>query len=350
MKFTTLAVALTVAGTAALGFTLQRESPVAASTITAAPQTGDLRGQAMPTEQLGQTLDTATPLSEALIEGIAADLAARYGANIDDPAIQVQLLNDRNTLIARHPQTGARLFDAALDIAFPRHASVIRERVAAMAQYRLWEDEMVLTLNNMELMEREGMLWGKRQALFGDAAQKIWKKEIETVQRSQRLVQGELQRLNKATSQSLDETLYQLQATVDANHSPLGLEALGQPALRSTLAGSFFRLDSVQQQLAAMPEDQRQQEIDRARQQLGYSAGEVAAMAEQDRQRNQRWQTGTAYMNERETLASQYSGAELEQRLSEVRAEYFGRNAVTIAREEAEGFYRYSRPRVYGRN
>lgn len=349
MKFTTLALALTVAGTAAFGFAWQKDTPAAASTITSESEAGELRDSPVPARQPAPASNASEPLAETLIADIATDLAARYGANIDDPAIQVQLLDERNALIARHP-SGARLFDVALDIAFPGHASVIRERVAAMAQYRLWEDEMLLSLNNMELMEREGMLWEKRQALFGDAAQKIWKKEIEALQRSQRLVQGELQRLNKATSQSLDETLYQLQATMDANHSPLGLDALGQPALRSTLAGSFFGLASVQEQLAAMPDEQRQQEIDRARQQLGYSAGEVAAMAQRDRQRNQRWETGTAYMNKRERLASQYSGAELEQRLGEARAEHFGRDALTIAREEAEGFYRYSRPRVYGRN
>ena len=39
-----------------------------------------------------------------------------------------------------------------------------------------------------------------------------------------------------------------------------------------------------------------------------------------------------------------------EDQLDELRSQFFGNSASTIAKEEANGFYRFQRPRYYGRN
>jgi hypothetical protein len=66
--------------------------------------------------------------------------------------------------------------------------------------------------------------------------------------------------------------------------------------------------------------------------------------------RDTRWEVGSQYMSEREALAQQYSGTELETRLMELRSRYFTEEAEVIAEEEASGFFRFTRPRQWGRN
>ena len=55
-------------------------------------------------------------------------------------------------------------------------------------------------------------------------------------------------------------------------------------------------------------------------------------------------------MEEREALAKQYSGTALEEQLKGLRQRYFGAEAQTIGDEEQSGFFRFSRPRVWGRD
>ncbi|WP_288372423.1 hypothetical protein [uncultured Marinobacter sp.] len=66
-------------------------------------------------------------------------------------------------------------------------------------------------------------------------------------------------------------------------------------------------MDSVQQQLASLPADKRQQTINDLRRQIGYSE-------------------------------------------EAVRQEHFGFSAPTIEREEEEGFFRFERGRRHGLN
>ena len=58
--------------------------------------------------------------------------------------------------------------------------------------------------------------------------------------------------------------------------------------------------------------------------------------------------TNISSINAQRQLVS--SGAELDQALTELRNTTFGERGRTIAREESMGFFRYQRPRVYGRN
>ncbi|MFN3579973.1 MAG: hypothetical protein ACK4VV_05825 [Pseudomonas sp.] len=361
MKTATLALVLIVVSCILLGMAWQSGSlslPMPSALAGATPASTSSMGNSSvatisPAVQNQKTSSLTLKLEqppEQLVAQIAQRLQDKYAQTIDNPATQANLLDERNALATEFPQYGYPLFDAAVEIAFPQLAAQIRERIARMAEYREWEAGMHLTLNQLGVLEREGMLWEKRSALFGDAAQQIWADEIQAVQRSQVLVQQELQKLDEASELSLDDTLYQLQSVLATNDATLNLNTFGEAARRSSLSAAFFGLGSVQQQLADLPEDARQSEINRLRQSLGFSASEVQAQAARDQLRNQRWSTGASYMAERNALASQYSGAQLEQQLEQSREQHFGREALTIAREEAEGFYRYERPRIYGRN
>jgi len=64
--------------------------------------------------------------------------------------------------------------------------------------------------------------------------------------------------------------------------------------------------------------------------------------------RDQRWDAGMQYMQQRAELEKKYKGAELEKQLDSLRMKYFGDEAETIKNEEESGYYRFSQPRKYG--
>jgi len=45
-----------------------------------------------------------------------------------------------------------------------------------------------------------------------------------------------------------------------------------------------------------------------------------------------------------------FSGERLEQQIAALRQRTFGDDGLTIEREEAQGFFRFERPRLHGRN
>ena len=56
-------------------------------------------------------------------------------------------------------------------------------------------------------------------------------------------------------------------------------------------------------------------------------------------------------MKAREALLSRLGQADsLDAELGSLREQYFGHEALTLAREEAAGFFRYQWRRIYGRN
>jgi hypothetical protein len=116
------------------------------------------------------------------------------------------------------------------------------------------------------------------------------------------------------------------------------------------LAEAFLRTEAVQRELAAMSPSERAGELAHIRRELGFREEEITRMAEIDAWRESRWQNGLAYMAERARISQSFAGDALADELSALRAEHFGHEAPTIEAEEREGFYRFQRPRVYGRN
>jgi hypothetical protein len=119
---------------------------------------------------------------------------------------------------------------------------------------------------------------------------------------------------------------------------------------KSTKAEMFFRLQSVQHELKTMEPSLRQERINAARSQLGFTDEQIQQLEQFDQDRNKRWDNGARYLEEREQLGKQYSGEEFAAKLQLLQQKYFAEESYTIALEEKNGFFRYKRPRVYGRN
>jgi hypothetical protein len=109
-------------------------------------------------------------------------------------------------------------------------------------------------------------------------------------------------------------------------------------------------MQGVQRELAAQSPAARSEELARIRRELGFDEAQIARLQELDDRREARWQNGLQYMEERARIAATFEGDALEQELAHLRTQYFEHEAPTIEAEERDGFYRFERPRVYGRN
>jgi len=149
-------------------------------------------------------------------------------------------------------------------------------------------------------------------------------------------------------SVTIETRLDRYRSAIEKALEDAGLEQL--LAFRGVLIEAFLRNEAVQAELAGMPPGERQSQIDRIRAEFGYDEAALARMREIDARRDERWARGLAYMQERARLEQTFEGEVLDDELRHLREAHFGREAPTIEREEQAGFFRYQRPRVYGRN
>ena len=120
---------------------------------------------------------------------------------------------------------------------------------------------------------------------------------------------------------------------------------------RSRATEVFLRMDTTQERLAAMTDEDRRAALADIRAQFGYGPEAIARLAATDRYKDARWTNGLAYMQERAQLERRLpEGEAFEAALIALRQRFFDHEAQTIAREEASGFFRYQRRRVFGRN
>lgn len=131
------------------------------------------------------------------------------------------------------------------------------------------------------------------------------------------------------------------------------LEASGDGDMlvhRGVWTEHFLRIDGVQAQLAELGPTARASALAEIRRRMGYEEEAVARMAERDAERDARWSRGLAYLEQRDRLQATFEGEVLDEELRHLRERTFAHEATTIEREEASGFERFERPRIYGRN
>ncbi|OZG74177.1 hypothetical protein BTA51_03935 [Hahella sp. CCB-MM4] len=284
---------------------------------------------------------------ESYIDAMAMELLETYGDTIQNRRTQAKLLAVRDQVLGLYPVEGEAVFARILALAFPGYADQILETINLMAGYENWLAENQLALSEMSFLEREGAIWHKRRQMFGEDAELIWAEEKQAWAQKQQKIQQVIMTLDQSDANSLDETLFQLQSALNDTYGN-GVERLAMD--NGVIAQVYFGFESVQGKLRGMSPDQRQLEINQLRKQLGYSDEQIQRLEERDLKRNQRWDNGLAYMAERNALTTRLSGPELERELDQLRLRYFKHEAKTIALEEKDGFYRYERPRLYGRN
>lgn len=279
------------------------------------------------------------------LEELATFMRTRFGEKLKEPYIQIKMLEDLMRFFQkRHPDRWQEELLAFLKKAFPEMydelAAMLRNRV----DYEKWVKDNTSYLRGLSDKERRSAMWDARNRLFGkETAERIWASELK--------------------NQALADTLAALDANSDANlaqklstYKQRLQEIHGEQTEiylerhRQETMNRFLDLSTVQQELSAMTPQERSQSLRTVRKEMGLDDEALKRWDELDRTRDARWDAGAKYMAEREALAKQLSGPEREAKLQELRARYFGSEAEIIGQEEASGFFRFERPRQWGRN
>ncbi|HYO68489.1 MAG TPA: hypothetical protein VEU33_20645 [Archangium sp.] len=343
-----LAFVLLLAGSALLVFQARPEagpSPAAAPARAPAPvapgaQVRVDQTPGFPTEEQQRAGALERPEKD-----LVSYLRSRYGARIRDPHTQMRMLEELMRHFQKLNPTGweAELL-AVLQQAFPELYDELVQRLRQRLDYESWVKEHHAELKDKPDTERRAALWEERHRLFGkEVAEKIWAAELRNT-----AVADALKSIDALPNASVSDRMAQYKQSLEKTYGE-NSQAYVQ-AHQQELMNRFLDLGSVQKDLTAMPPGQRARNLRTIRQEMGLDEQALQRWEELDRVRDARWETGSQYMSEREALAQQYSGPELEARLTELRTRYFSDEAQTVAEEEQSGFFRFTRPRQWGRN
>ncbi len=285
---------------------------------------------------------------DELVDSIVEMLRLLYGDRISETTVQARLFEVRQQILALFPKQGHKRFREILRQAFPGHVNEILATLAKIDEYNRWLAESESELAELTPLEQQQAALDKKKELFGEtAAAEFAREALEHEERNETMRETMLA-LEESEDTDIDG---KLDVYVDAlNENYGGAQDAWTLENSALIAGTFFALESVRRQLAAMDARARQEKINSIRRELGYSEEQIDSQQERDEYRNGRWENGYAYMDERAQVVGRYSGQRLERELASLRERYFAHEARTIELEEHDGFFRFERPRLHGRN
>jgi hypothetical protein len=341
-----LALALLFAGSALLVFKARPGSGPSPEPDSARAQAANTPGaQALAARNRAAPTAGAQEGAEPPTGDLVSYLRSRYGSRIRDPHTQMRMLEQ----LMRHfqklnPSSWEADLLAVLEQAFPELYDELVQRLRQRLDYESWVKEHHAGLKEKPEAERRAAIWEERNRLFGkEVAEKIWVAELRNT-----AVADALKSIDALPNASVGERMAQYKQSLEKTYGERS-QAYVQ-AHQQELMNSFLELGSVQKDLGTMPPEQRAQNLRTIRKEMGLDEQALQRWEELDGVRDARWELGSQYMSEREALAQQYAGPELEARLTELRTRYFSDEAQTVAEEEQSGFFRFTRPRQWGRN
>ena len=297
--------------------------------------------------QSNLVINTELSDQETFIQALSKQMKEQHAHEIQSVLVQLTMGDFKLFVMESFPDTGESVFSKIMNNAFPEYAQSIFNLLNSMNIYKDWHVDMLLALNDMDTLTRNGTLWNKRHELFGELAEEIWQKEIDSQQAKEKAIQETLMALHQADNMTMTDRLYTLTNSIQEQY---GDEHSNFLISKGMVADIYFHLDSVQNDLKNMSNEDRALALSDSRKQLGFSDEAIAEMAEKDKSNESRWSNGYNYMAARDQYLKTYTGELLSEKLSELRTQYFKHEAATIEKEEAESFYRYERPRLYGSN
>ncbi|MBN1206528.1 MAG: hypothetical protein JXB05_16700 [Myxococcaceae bacterium] len=317
-------------------------SAAASPSAAAAPAVGapsGLPGEAPP------STPAPTGGAEQSLEELSAFLRNRYGAKLKEPYVQIKMLEDLMRYFQkRNPDRWQEELLAFLKQEFPEMYEELAATLRNRLDYEKWVKDNQSYLRGLGEKERRTAMWDARNRLFGkEAAERIWASELKNQAVADTLValdskqDANLQQKLSTYKQRLQEIYGEQSEAYLARH-------------QQEMMNRFLDMSSIQEELTAMTPQERTQSLRTIRKEMGLNEEALQRWDTLDQTRDARWEAGARYTEERVALAKQLSGAELEAKLQELRARYFGPEADIIAQEEASGFFRFERPRQWGRN
>lgn len=284
------------------------------------------------------------------IQGIINTLSEQYSDQIHLIHIQAKLIIIRAPIMNNLPIPSNDNLTAVLSSAFPNYENSILDVWARMDDYENWLLVQNRTLMELNGLSRNSLLWQKRNELFPKTASDIWSEEQDNYEAAQFNLHSEIDILDSSDDVSISEKIQRLESSFQQANGVFSSSFNQQRNInKNTIASVLFGLASVQKELQQLDHEHRQLEINSVRRELGYDEKSILKMSEIDEKRQRRWSNGHAYMKSRDQLLANNENLP-EDQLDELRSQFFGNSASTIAKEEANGFYRFQRPRYYGRN
>ncbi|MFZ2630660.1 MAG: hypothetical protein WA081_09895 [Desulfosalsimonadaceae bacterium] len=235
-----------------------------------------------------------------------------------------------------------RIYDF-LKSMFPDMADKLFEQYNNLTQYNEWlkgnRDQMM----GMSGKDRNNALWDTRFQVFGDDAYVIWENALKN-----ELITDTLNSIAESKDTGIDEKLDMYVTTIRNAYEDKADRFISRR--QTELMNKFLSLETVQENLHALPLEERREKLVNLRKAMGLDEEAVKRWDDLDAQRDKTWDSGRQYMAEREAILSKYEGEEQEQKLKELQAGRFSAEELEMIRsEEASGFYRYGHQRAYGK-
>lgn len=245
-------------------------------------------------------------------------------------------------LMAHYPEDWQDRMYEFLKQLFPELADALYEQFQKLTRYNDWLRNNRQVLLKLTADDRRRAMWEARREAFGADAE-----EIFAAQRSGEQVRDALASLETVQGMTIDQ---KLATYLDAIHEAYGDDAEFLIQSKQTeVMNSFLSVNAVQTELHAMSAEDREAALREIRRGMGMDEAALERWGELDEQRDEAWDSGQQYMQERERIQSQYEGEEEQRRMQELQEEHFGDEAEIIRNEEEAGFYRYGNRRRFGR-
>ena len=292
---------------------------------------------------------TGTPSSPdaetAEHEALVTAMRERYGARLDEPSVQMRMLEDLMRYFQkRSPDRWREELLAFLKEAFPERYDELAAMLRNREDYEKWVKDNDAYLRGLGEKERRAAVWDARNRLFGkDVAERLWAAELKN-----QAVADTLRTLDTIEGAPFTQKLSAYKKKLQEVHGTAADAYLARH--QQELMNRFLDLPSIQRELTELSPAERSRSLRTLRKEMGLDGEALQRWDALDQTRDARWDAGARYMAERAALAKELSGDALEARLQEVRSRYFGAEADIIAQEESSGLLRFERPRQWGRN
>ncbi|MGB4268438.1 MAG: hypothetical protein WBK20_04575 [Spirochaetota bacterium] len=265
----------------------------------------------------------------------------KYGKTIHHKHTQVMLVEKlMDYLIKMYPDDWVVYLYAMLREIFPGMENEIFDTFEKLHKYNKWLEENENDLAQLSSKDKRNALWEKRYEIFGQDADQVWEaeKRIEPIYNALDTIQESNMPFNEKLSlykQSIQEAYKSNTDTFVARK-------------QQELMNSFLEVESVQKDLENMTPQERKESLKEVRKAMGLDSAALQRWEELDTVRDQRWDAGMQYMQQRAELEKKYKGEELQKQLDSLRIKYFGDEAETIKAEEESGYFRFKEQRRYG--
>lgn len=280
---------------------------------------------------------------DEFVTAAVSRLKQDFGEGSIDKSEQMKLMGLRQSLSNLFPGNHLSIFRAIIAKAFPTQVDEILKTLDRLEAYNVWLEANKQALGQKTHDDIKKALWSKRKAMFGDDAVGMWAEETRTES-----ISDVLDIMRDAYDTTLDEKLNLYKDAINRLSENSGDSLMNDK--KFSLTRAFLSLDSVQAELSDMDQPKRNERLRDIRKTMGYSEPELDALAEKDAKNEGKWQNGYAYMRERNRLLSEPDDGTRSEKLLALQERFFKNAASTIQTEESSGFFRFNRPRVFGRN